>query len=207
MLLLLRITAKNEFSDMAKQSKQKRTEALSIRITPDLKYALSLLSNIYGLTISTIIENMLETALEHINIDRNIVYGEIKYNINGAINIKNILKLVVNPNPIITRLRLFYILPSGLTEKEKFISEAIVKSAIFYGKQSIFKPKYSVDNTEIPNIDLEKITEHEEMLSNYAEFMMHNSQRPDGGIPINYETYLKLKSGEKITISLNDLMS
>lgn len=175
----------------------KKSEALSIRIRPDLKEKLAILSNYWDISIADVVESAISKQMD-IGVvalkDVGSEHWRVRLAREGAssMSIDLVYRFVRSSVPIVRQMRLFYLMPKGLDLIERGVCAAVADNPdLFEGDDPLFDaldPKIG----ELPAFDFEKIIAHLPALRSYSEFLHHNSRRGDGEVIIDYPTYLDL---------------
>ncbi len=190
--------------------REPRKETLSVRINREVKAGLSIAANYSGESMATVMEQALVASIQTTRVSASDVHGRLAdaHAERGSVPISKILYFVQHHLPEITMLRLFYLFPKGLTDRERTICEAVVANpAIFAGSHPLFVPFPDPGVDDVPLFDVQKLSQHMPSLKAYAQFVSHNSQRSDVEIAIDYPTYLELagkrqrKEGEQDELS------
>lgn len=178
---------------------RKKSETIHLRVNPISKALLEGLANINGKTATQIIEDLIteaaeKTIINEFEIDEYIYEGTFE---NKIIDLKSALFAVQHPSePIITKLRTYYIAPEALSSRDRTITMTILQHPqLFGGKAKIFKSVENlIDNeyiNDIPDIDLKKIADRMDSLENYSVF---KEKQPSW--KSTYEMFLTMTEGE-----------
>lgn len=183
---------------MARQSKKadklKRSDTLSLRINPGLKAGLSIASAYLEISMSSVIERALADFFENHTISRYDMAEPIRDDpaeIDGMAPISSILMLTWCDDQFLMNLRVYLVLPKGLSERDRLIAETVFASPYFAGEDDVFEGRDL--GLVYPLIDVEKARLETELLTSYAEYRVHELQRPDGGLRLGYAEYAELK--------------
>lgn len=191
---------------MARQSKKadklKRSDTLSLRINPGLKAGLSIASAYLEKSMSSVIERALWDFFENHTIsqyDMAEPTREGRVETDGKAAIASILELTWCDDPFLMNLRIYLVLPKGLAERDRLIAETVFASPYFAGDDDVFGGREL--GLVYPLIDVEKARLDTELLTSYAEYRVHELQRPDSGLQLGYAEYaeLKRKRDESVT--------
>lgn len=183
---------------MARQSKKagklKRSDTLSLRINPGMKAGLSIASAYVEKSMSSVIEYALGYLFEKLIISEHDIAEPLRKGLSsaeGAVGVADILKLTWCDDPFLLNLRIYLVLPKGLAERDRLIAETVFASPCFGGEDDVFDGRHL--GLVYPLIDVEKARLETELLTSYAEYRIHELQRPDGGLQLGYAEYAELK--------------
>lgn len=173
--------------------KPKRSETLSIRITPELKDQLTIAAAFTGSSVASVVEQAVISGMEQAKIPLEFIGSEhlrSAFSVAGWVPISQVYQCARHSEPLIMQLRLYHLMPEGLTEKERVICETIVGTEKFHGSEPIFDDRESL-RAEGPSIDIEAAQNAMGLLERYADYKLHEMQRPDG-LSLSFSDYLKL---------------
>lgn len=173
--------------------KVKRTETLSIRINPHIKAGLAAAANYSDTTMSTVIEHALQAGIDQAIIPADEINKDFRriYCNDGPGPLGRIIKYAWHDNPVLMSIRLYYLFPKALGERDRIIYSTVLITDMFAGGDNIFFDTPSLAEFA-PSVDLAKIHTFYDKLVGFAEFRIHELQRPHGSIVVNFLTYLEL---------------
>lgn len=157
---------------------RKKSETIHLRVNPISKALLEGLANINGQTATQIIEDLITEAAEKTilnDVEVDVYINEAAFP-NKIIDLKSALFAVQHSSdPIITKLRTYFMAPAALSSRDKTIAMTILQYPQFFGgKTKIFKSVESLIDkefiNEIPDIDLKKIADRMDSLEGYSVF-------------------------------------
>lgn len=175
--------------------KVRRTETLSIRINPQIKAGLAAAANYGDSTMSTVIEYALQAGIDSARIPADEVKGLFreKYTNDESVSLGLVMKYAWHDNPILMNLRLFHIFPKGLGERDRIVCSIALTHPRFSGDNNIYYDSPSIAEGA-PSVDLAKIHLQYDDLVGFADFKIHEAQRPVGSLSLDFDTYLRLRS-------------
>ncbi len=178
---------------LKKADKLKRSDTLSLRINPGMKAGLSIASAYLEKSMSSVIEYALGYLFEKVSIWEHDIAPPLRKKVGGTgeVGIDDILKLTWCDDPFLLILRIYLVLPKGLAEKDRLIAETVFASPYFAGEDDVFDGLHP--ELVYPLIDVERARLETEILASYAEYRVHELQRPDGGLQLGYAEYAELK--------------
>lgn len=172
---------------------RKKSETINLRVSPESKNLLEGMSNVLGKTATQIIEELIAVAAKSVQlkklgdiVDTESLKGE------GLALPKVVEAAYVEGDPILTKLRMFYIAPSAVAERDKLIVSAIVESLdMFSGPSELFAdediPLKLNFRSLTPMLDFHKIHDKWEILEEYAVFRGKNKS-----LNSTFSAFLKL---------------
>lgn len=172
---------------------RKKSETIHLRVKPISKAFLEGLANSTGKTSTQIIEDLITEAAEKFIIE------DVEDRINldaledGHLSLKAALISAHCPDePILTKLRTYYIAENALSARDRTIASTIIRSKeFFHGKSEIFSVEDEIINPDricdTPKIDLNEISKRMSSLEEYAVFREKNPNWKS-----SYEAFLKM---------------
>lgn len=172
---------------------RKKSETINLRVSPVSKNLLEGMSSVLGKTATQIIEELIAAAAKSVQlkklgdiVDTESLKGE-------GLDLPTVVEVAyVEGDPVLTKLRMFYIAPSAVSERDKIIISAIIESLdIFSGSSELFAdediPLKSNFRSMTPMLDLYKINNKWEILEEYAIFRGKNKS-----LNSTFSAFLKL---------------
>lgn len=159
-----------------------------------MKAGLSIASAYVEKSMSSVIEYALGYLFEKLIISEGDIAEPLRREVAAtgeAVGIADILKLTWCDDPFLMNLRVYLVLPKGLLERDRLIAETVFTSPYFAGEDDVFDGRHP--GLVYPLIDVEKARLETELLTSYAEYRVHELQRPDGGLQLGYAEYAELK--------------
>lgn len=176
---------------------RKKSETIHLRVKPISKALLEGLANSTGKTSTQVIEDLITSAAEEFVItDVEAMIDEDTLE-DGLLNLKAALISAHYPDePILTKLRTYYIAGDALSVRDKIIASTILKyKSYFSGNTSIFSVSDGFINrdhlSDIPKIDLNEISRRMPSLEEFAAFREKNPNWTS-----SYESFLKMTGEE-----------
>lgn len=172
---------------------RKKSETIHVRVKPTSKALLEGLANVGGKTSTQVIEDLIAEAAERTVIDD--VEDMISHRAleGGELRLKKALLAAHYPDdPILTKLRTYYIVGEALSARDNTIAATILAyPKIFSGETAIFSMSDKIINKEslpdIPKINLEEISRRMASLEEFAIFIEKNPKRNS-----NYSAFLTM---------------
>lgn len=169
--------------------KKNRSQMLSLRLTPQLRAALGLLSGLRRQNLSRTLESVIRETLNREQVKRPWLFnGYTEY-----MSLAELLGLLWIDDEIIFTLRLFYFFPEGLGKDEAVAAKTVVdqpgryrgtSSILWGGLEEVVKK-----DADMPGFDLDAIRRDWRDLMRYAEFLRRNE-----GLTVSFETFLTFDS-------------
>ncbi|MGR0171323.1 hypothetical protein [Pseudomonas aeruginosa] len=172
---------------------RKKSETIHLRVQPLSKLLLEGLANAAKTTSTSIIENLILEAAqkaEVVDVDDMIDDRLLR---NGKLSLTDALTAAYHPDePILTKLRTYYLADTALGYRESLISSTILHLPEFFsGDQEIFSAKEKIIKKEyfheVPRVSLEKIEESMGSLESFAAFKEKNPK-----LKTKYSDFLKM---------------
>lgn len=174
--------------------KQKRSETLSIRISPRLKAGLQVAANIGKTSMASVIDTTLSEGLEKTFVKAEEVHPRLLERFGaqgGTVQLSKVMEEIWTDEPFLLTLRLYLLLPSGLTDREFLMATTVFKDETFAGVDDVFEGA-AMPGLSYPLIDLGRAQLEQNELASYADYSSHESQRPGAGLHVEYGQYLQL---------------
>lgn len=178
--------------------KPKRSETLSIRIKPNLKEQLAIAANYMECSIASVVEQAVARGMDQAKVPFEDVGSQLlrsAFEGGTGVPLSHIYNYAEHSIPLVMQLRLFFLMPKGLSVKERLICEAIVTQPEFSGDDPIFEDDSSL-KTGAPSVDVTKAMREMALLESYADYRVHEMQRPDG-LKIGFSEYVRLKTARE----------
>lgn len=172
---------------------RKKSEIIHLRVDPVCKLLLEGMANVEQITATRVIERLITQAAGKIAIEEVDYVIDASVLNNGTLTLKDAIEMAFNSRePLLTKLRLYYLAYEVLTFRDKEITAAIILNHdLFGGQEDIFAAVEEMINEEglsvIPRISLEKIRSHMDSLESFAEFKEKNQT-----LRVSYKEYLKI---------------
>jgi hypothetical protein len=178
--------------------KEKKVEAIHLRVSATSKARLEALSNALGKNSTRVVEDLVAEAAARFEIMG--VDGAVADHLwlSGTWNLLEALQLAHVPNePILKKLRTWFLAVQALSQKDRVLTETILRSPeIFSGETEIFLESEGVienpDERRTFKVDLDEINRQMPSLQDYAAFRLKNKQ-----ISPSYRDYLKMIEEKK----------
>lgn len=175
--------------------KQKRSETLSIRISPRLKAGLQVAANIGKTSMASVIDTTLSTGLEKTFVKAEDIHPRLLERfgaVDGKVQLAKVIQEIWTDEPFLLTLRLYLLLPSGLTDREFLMATAVFKDETFAGVDDVFEGA-AMPGLSYPLIDLGRAQLEQGELASYADYLSHESQRPGTGLHVEYGQFLQIQ--------------
>lgn len=178
---------------------RKKTETISLRVNPIAKNLLEGISASEGKTATEIVEKLIADAAKQMLVDKlGVAAGPGFTDIHDMDLYTVICSAYVENDPVLTKLRIFYLAPELVTDRDKSIISTILDSPdIFAGKDPIYNVEdrsstesqaYNIFVKQgIPELDLKRIRDGWESLEEYVIFKSKNKN-----LNSSFAAYLKL---------------
>lgn len=177
---------------------RKKSETIHLRVKPISKALLEGLSNSTGKTSTQIIEDLITEAAANFFIeDVEDIVNEAALN-NSQLDLETaIVSAHCDGDPILTKLRTYYIAPNALSAKDKTIASAVIESSnTFRGKSELFSIEDEIIKSSYisrtPKLDLHEVARRMPSLEDFAEFREKNKN-----FKSTYEAFLKMIGEEE----------
>ena len=172
---------------------RKKVETVHLRVSTTAKACLEGLANAMGKTSTRVIEDLIIAAAEKFEIQGiDNAVGD-QYGGSGDWTLLKALQLAHVPDePILKKLRTYFLAEEALSAKDYILVEAILWSPdVFSGDTEIFLESEGVitnpDDTRIYKVDLNAISRLKSSLEDYAEFRLKNK-----AISPSYVDYVRM---------------
>ncbi|AVJ24079.1 hypothetical protein [Pseudomonas sp. MYb193] len=172
---------------------RKKSETINLRVSPESKNLLEGMSNVLGKTATQIIEELIAVAAKSVQLKKLGDIVDTESLKDEGLDLPTVVEAAyVEGDPVLTKLRMFYIAPSAVGERDKLIVSAIVESLdIFFGPSELFSdediPLKSDFRSMTPMLDLHKIYNKWDVLEEYAVFRGKNKS-----LNSTFSAFLKL---------------
>lgn len=172
---------------------RKKSETIHLRVKPISKALLEGLANSTGKTSTQIIEDLITEAAANFFIEdvEDIVNdGALK---NRQLDLETALVSAhCDDDPLLTKLRTFYIAPNALSARDKIIASAVAQSSnTFFGKSELFSIEDEIIKkdyiSKTPKLDLHEVSRRMPSLEDFAVFREKNQN-----FKSTYEAFLKM---------------
>lgn len=175
-----------------KMAIRKRSETIHLRVGTISKACLEGLANATGRTATRVIEDLITEAAskyQAMDVDSDV---DDEYWSKGEWSLLSALELALVPDqPMLTKLRIYFLAGEALSPKERIIAGAIVLSPhLFSGATDIFNESERVQNKNpkrTVRVNMDEIARQTPILEDYAEFRVRNKL-----VALKYEDYLKM---------------
>jgi uncharacterized protein (DUF1778 family) len=173
---------------------RKKSDSINFRVSPMFKAYLEGAANAIGKTSTQMVEDSVTDVADKICID--MPYLEINPDFlakDGSLQLRVALEAAYFPGePVLTKLRTYYIADIALNARDKIISRTIIESTnCFAGETKIFSVSdriiAKVYIPHYPTIDLDRISKSMPSLEAFAAFREKNSK-----IKLSYEAFLEM---------------
>lgn len=178
---------------------RKKSEAIHFRVSPMFKAYLEGAANAIGKTSTQMVEDSVTDVADKIWIDMpDLEINPDFLGEDGSLQLRVALEAAYIPGePVLTKLRTYYIAGVALNTRDKIISRTIIESpSYFAGETKIFSVSDGIIATEYishyPAVDLNKIAEGMPSLEAFAAFREKNSK-----IKLGYEAFLEMTVEEQ----------
>lgn len=159
-------------------AKRKRTETISLRVDRSIKIRIEALSAIRQLTATSLLEQL----IFHASQEQFLVPGKgVKpyQNDDGMISLEDALNSAEHEVPELFKIRLYYIAPNAVGDKDRFFIETILDNLeIFGGDTPVFDDQDIgplIDSPlSAPSLDLVKIRDYWGILNEWHNFTIKN---------------------------------
>ena len=160
-------------------AKRKRSETLSLRVEADIKRQIEALAAFHGTSATSLLESFVKEA----SAEAIVIPGEEVRSLFGEgrrISITEALSVADHEEPEITRLRLYFIAPKALSEKELRICTTILNNLdIFAGETPVFDEAVADQAVQEKlgsrlSLNLKKIREMAPVLDEWHSFHLRN---------------------------------
>lgn len=182
---------------MARQANRNRSQTLSLRISPTVRFGLECCANIYKGSMTQVIERALMRLMASTDFDAPD-YVE-SYNDDGKVTLSHIVKLTWHDDEVVRLLRLGLVAPRLLSDTERFIYEVyagITKyrpngqhggDVSFLGQDDVFDGVHGLSDAykrDGLRFDVEKCREHFHTLKADSEFLFVDPLTQGGSLDV-----------------------
>ncbi|WP_439864277.1 hypothetical protein [Pseudomonas antarctica] len=172
---------------------RKKVETIHLRVSAVSKACLEGLANAAGKTSTHVLEKLIaEAAAKHVITGVEAAVHERFWG-NGDWTLLKAMQLAYVPDdPILRKMRIYFLADEEVSHKDRFFVEAILWSPdLFAGETEIFHESEQVlteeDDPRLWKVDLDAINRQMASLENYAEFRLKNKS-----VAPKYKDYLKM---------------
>jgi hypothetical protein len=182
----------------AMAGKEKKVEAIHLRVSATSKACLEAVSNAMGKNSTRVVEDLVAEAAARFEIQGVDSAVADHFWSGGGWTLLKALQLAHVPNePILKKLRTYFLADEALSRKDYVLMEAILWSPdMFSGETEIFLESEGVienpDEHRAFKVDLDEINRQMPSLQDYAGFRLKNKQ-----ISPSYRDYLKMIEEKK----------
>lgn len=178
--------------------KEKKVEAIHLRVSATSKAYLEGVANAMGKTSTRVVEDLVIAAAANLiitGIDDAVMDGPAS---DGEWTLLKALTLAHIPGePLLSKVRTYFLADEALTRKDRIFVEAILWSPEFFsGETEIFRKSENIltkpDGHRLFKVNLDAVREHISSLDSYAAFRVKNEQ-----IAPSYKEYLKMVKDNK----------
>ncbi len=157
---------------------RKKAETIHLRVSAISKACLEGLANTLTKTSTRVLEDLIAEAAEKIVAVADIAV-DARFSGKDWTLLKALQLAQVPDEPILKKLRTYFLADGALSPKDKFLVEAILWSSdLFSGDTHIFLESEGVitntDDRRIFKVDLGEISRQISLLEDYAEFRLKN---------------------------------
>lgn len=160
---------------------RKKSETIHLRVKPTSKAFLEGLSNSADKTATQVIEELIAEAASKVLIKEIGPHIDKRALVQGKLTLENAIIAAHYPDePLLTKLRTFYIASEALDSRDRTIAEVILlnnleefsgTTKIFTATDGIISRKYLAN---FPSVSLEKIHAKMDLLEEFAKFRETN---------------------------------
>lgn len=173
---------------------RKKSEAIHFRVSPLFKTYLEGVANASGKTSTQVVEESITDLVNQFFIDKPIrEVDPVFLEEDGSLKLVEAMRAAYFPgDPILTKLRTFYVAEIALSARDKIIARTIIESPNYFsGGTKIFSDSDEIIRKEyiphLPAIDLDKAAKSMPSLEAFAAFREKNSN-----IKLSYEKFLEM---------------
>lgn len=173
---------------------RKKSEAIHFRVSPMFKAYLEGAANAIGKTSTQMVEDSVTDVADKICIEPPDLHVNPDFlGEDGRLQLRVVLTAAYFPGePILTKLRTYYIADIALSDRDKTIARTIIKYPNYFsGETKIFSVSDRIISEvyiqSYPSIDLDRISKSMPSLEAYAAFGEKNPK-----IKLSYEAFLKI---------------
>lgn len=171
---------------------RKKAETIHLRVSTTSKACLEALASVWGKTATRVLEDLIAEAAEKVVADPDSAVDD-QFSGEGWTLLKALRLAQVPEEPILKKLRTYFLADGALSQKDKFLVEAILWSPeSFSGDTGIFLEAEGVitnpDEYRVFKVDLNAINRLMPSLEDYAEFRFKNKS-----VSPSYSEYMTMK--------------
>lgn len=172
---------------------RKKVETIHLRVSAISKACLEGLANANGKTSTRVLEELIAEAATKFEVQRTDSSVSERFWANGDWTLLKALQLAQVPDdPILKKMRTYFLADEALSPKDRFFVEAILWSPdLFSGDTDVFLDSEQVltelDDPRLLKVDLDAINREMASLEDYAEFRQKNKS-----VTPKYKDYLKM---------------
>lgn len=157
---------------------RKKAETIHLRVSATSKACLEGLANAMGKTATRVLEDLIAEAADSLQADADIAVDD-RFSGRDWTLLKALQLAQIPDEPILKKLRTYFLADGALSPKDKFLVEAILWSPdSFSGDTDIFLESEGViinpDDHRVFKVDLDAINRLMPSLEDYAEFRLKN---------------------------------
>lgn len=182
---------------------RKKSETIHLRVSSISKACLEGLGNAMGKTSTRVLEDLIAEAAAKFKIEGVDDAVDHRYWLGGDWTLLKALQLAHVPDdPILKKLRTFFLADEALSPKDYILVEGILWSPdtfsgdteIFLESEGVLKIEENPDDIRAYKVDLNEISRQMPLLEDFAEFRLKNKL----GV-LRYEDYVRMiKDNPKI---------
>lgn len=182
----------------AMAGKEKKVEAIHLRVSATSKACLEAVSNALGKNSTRVIEDLVAEAAAKVKVEGVDAAVADHFWSGGDWTLLKALQLAHVPaHPILRKLRMYFLAEEALSRKDYVLAEAILWTPdMFSGETDIFLESEGVienpDEHRLYSVDLDEINRQLPLLEDYAAFRLKNKQ-----ISPSYRAYLGMVEEKK----------
>jgi hypothetical protein len=172
---------------------RKKVETIHLRVSSTSKACLEGLANAAGNTSTRVLEELIAEAATKLEIQGVDSAVDERLWVNGDWTLLKAMQLAQVPDdPILKKLRLYFLADEAVSLKDRYFVEAILWSSdLFSGDTDIFLDSERVitnaDDHRIFKVDLDAINRQMSSLEDYAEFRFKNKS-----VSPSFREYMKM---------------
>jgi len=172
---------------------RKKVETIHLRVSATSKACLEGLANAMGKTSTRVLEDLIADAAAKFEVQGVDIAVDDRFGSGGDWTLLKALQLAHVPDePILKKLRTYFLADEALSPKDYILIEAILWSPdVFAGDTDIFLDSEGViksaDDRRAFKVDLDEISRQLSSLEDYAEFRLKNKSVAPG-----YGDYLRM---------------
>jgi hypothetical protein len=179
-------------------TKEKKVEAIHLRVSATSKAYLEGVANAMGKTSTRVVEDLVVAAAANLiitGVDSAVTSGLPS---GSEWTLLKALQLAYIPGePLLSKIRTYFLADEALTGKDRMFVEAILWSPEFFsGETEIFRESEQIlthpDKHRLYKVNLDAVREQSTSLNSYAGFRVKNKQ-----MSLSYTEYLKMVNANK----------